>query len=211
MARTNNYLIQAQQAKQRFLTYDQEKLIRKHGLDWDDQYLYVNLLCKQYRISRTTGDLEYRTGDSWQDGNTYEEVMTLLDLLCDSRDDRFLSGHWQNMQSFGLQFHQNLLEDRADPFAMLLDENPRLLHRAAEALRAEPLPGGDMGYAFELFEGLKIGLLFWHGDEEFYPRVRYLWDANARQYIRYETMYFAVDLLRRRVAADNALYAASNK
>lgn len=199
MARTNNYLIQAQQAKQRFLTYDQETLIRKHRLASDDQYLYVNLLCKQYRISRTTGDLDFQQGDSWRDGNTYEEVMTLLDLLCDSRDDRCLSGNWQNMQSFGLQFHQNLLEDRQDPFAMLLDRDPGILHRAAQVLRAQTIPGGDVGYAFGLFEDLKIGLLFWHGDEEFFPRVRYLWDANARQYIRYETMYFAADLLRQSI------------
>ena len=69
-----------------------------------------------------------------------------------------------------------------------------------KVLGAEAIPGGDMGYAFELFEGLKIGLLFWHGDEEFLPRIRYLWDENAKQYIRYETMYYAVTLLRRRIA-----------
>ena len=74
-----------------------------------------------------------------------------------------------------------------------------MLHLAAERLGAEAIAGGDLGYAFELFDGLKIGLLFWHGDEEFYPRVRYLWDQNAKQYIRYETMYFAVELLRRRI------------
>ena len=103
------------------------------------------------------------------------------------------------MQSFGLQFHQNLLEDARDVFAEQIDKNPALLHCAAEVLGAAPLRGGDIGYAFELFDGLKIGLLFWHSDEEFAPRVRYLWDSNAKQYIRYETMYFAITLLRRRI------------
>lgn len=199
MARTNNYLLQAAQAKKRFLTYDQEKLIRKFSLASDADYLYVNLLCQPYRISRSTGNLQKREGAAWLDGNSYEEVMTLLDLLCDSRDDRRLAGTFQSMQTFGMQFHQNLLEDARDPFAEIIDANPTLLHRAAAALGAEALSGADMGYAFELFDGLKIGLLFWHGDEEFAPRVRYLWDSNARQYIRYETMYFAVSLLRRRI------------
>ena len=199
MIRKNNYLIQAQQAKTRFLTYDQQKLIRKFDLQFDEQYLYANLLCKQYRIDRVTGDLQRRDGAVWNDGNTYEEVMTLLDLLCDSRDDRCLAHTWQNMQTFGLQFHQNLLEERRDPTAERVDRNPQLLHRAAKALGAEAITGGDIGYAFELFDGLKIGLLFWHGDDEFLPRIRYLWDANAKQYIRYETMYFAVDLLLRRI------------
>ena len=79
------------------------------------------------------------------------------------------------------------------------DQNPEVLRRAAEMMGAERITGGDMGYAFELFDGLKIGLLFWHGDEEFVPRIRYLWDENAKQYIRYETMYYAVNLLRKRI------------
>lgn len=199
MVRKDNYLIQAQQAKQRFLTYDQEALIRKFQLSADDAYLYVTLLRQAYRLCRRTGDLQKLDSDNWLDGNTYEEVMTLLDLLCDSRNDRSLSGIWKNMQSFGLQFHQNLLEEERDPFAEQIDTDPDLLHRAADALGADPLRGGDVGYAFELFDGLKIGLLFWHGDEEFAPRIRYLWDRNAKQYIRYETMYFAVSLLRRRI------------
>ena len=199
MARVNNYLIQAQQAKARFLTYDQEKLIRKFHLRFDDQFLYLTMLYKSYRLSRHTGDLERLEGEVWQDANTFEELMTLLDLLCDSRDDRYLTNRWQNMQTFGLQFHQNLLEDREDPFASRIDRDPEFLSRAAKALDAEVISGGDIGYAFELFDGLKIGLLFWHGDDEFLPRVRYLWDENAKQYIRYETMYYAVNLLRQRI------------
>ncbi len=197
MQRTGNYLIQAQRAKEYFLTYDQEKLIAKFGLKYDDVYIYVNLLCKPYRISRTSGDLQYREGDLWQDGNSCEEVMTLLDLLCDSQEHRCLSGKWKIMQAFGMQFHQNLLEDQRDPVAEFFDTHPDKMKQNCLALGAEPISGGDIGYAVELFDGLKIGIQFWHGDEEFAPRLRYLWDENALQYIRYETMYFAVELLLR--------------
>ena len=199
MARVNNYLLQAQAAKQRFLTYDQEKLIAKFGLQSDESFLYVDLLRRRYRLCRKSGDLQKCCDGIWTDGNSYEEVMTLLDLLCDSRDDRHLGGTLQNLQSFGLQFHTNLLEEGRDPFADRLDQEPQLLHRAARILGAQPLRGGDMGYSFDFFEDLKIGLLFWHGDEEFAPRVRYLMDENAKQYLRYETMWFAVTLLRRRI------------
>lgn len=199
MARTNNYLMQAQQAKRHFLTYDQDKLIAKFNLTADEAFLYVKLLCKQYRLDRKTGDLFRREGTHWQDGNSFEEVMTLLDLLCDSRDDRHLSGRWRSMQSFGLEFHQNLLENRRDGLADYFDAHPEKLRQSCLALNAEPIPGGDMGYAVELFDGLKIGILFWAGDEEFTPRFCYLWDENADQYIRYETMFYAVDLLRQRL------------
>ena len=199
MARTNNYLIQAAQAKQRFLTYDQTKLIGKFSLESDGKYIYVNLLCQPYRINRRTGDMEKQEQGLWIDGNTYEEVMTLLDILCDSRDDRCLSGQWQNMQSFGLQFHQNLLEEQRDPMAERIDGNPDAFQKACLALGGEPLTGADMSYVFEVFDGLPIAIQFWHGDDEFAPRLRYLWDENARMYIRYETMYFAVSLLLRRL------------
>ena len=87
MARTNNYLIQARQAKARFLTYDQSRLIAKLNLRSDGEYLYVPMLGQTYRISRTSGDMQRQTAGDWVDGNSYDEVMTLLDLLCDSRED----------------------------------------------------------------------------------------------------------------------------
>ena len=68
MERVNNYLIQASQAKGRFLTYDQQKLIDKFQLKSDEAYIYVNLLWKEYRIQRTTGDMEHLTKGTWADG-----------------------------------------------------------------------------------------------------------------------------------------------
>ena len=199
MKRVDNYLIQARQAKDRFLTYDQQKLVEKFGLEQDEEYLYVKLLGRTYRISKTTGDMEYREEGCWQDGNRYEEVMTILDLVCDSREDRWLTGRWKSHQAFGLQFHRNLLEEQRDPLAERFDRDPEGLRRAMAALGGREIPGGDIGMAVELFDGLEIGVLFWHGDEEFSPRLRFLMDENAMMYFRYETSHFAMGLLRRRL------------
>ena len=197
MERRDNYRTQARNAKRYFLGYDQELLIRKLGLRADDRYLYVEMLCKLHRIHRETGDIQKQEGEAWVAADSHAEVMTLLDLVCDSRDDRWLSGKWQNMQAFGLQFHQNLLEESRDPAAVCFDRDPGRLVRACRGLGGEKISGGDYGFAVELFDGLKIGVLFWHGDEEFLPRLRFLWDANAKMYIRYETMHFAVGMLRK--------------
>lgn len=199
MERTDNYAIQARSAQDLFLTYDQAVLVAKFGLPADEAYLYPTMLACRYRLHRKTGDLERETADGWQNANTFHEVMTLLDMLCDAKADRFLTGRWKTMQNFGLQFHQNLLEDRHDAWAERFDREPALLRRGCEALGGTVLPGGDIGYAVELFDGLRIGVQFWHGDEEFLPRLRYLWDENALQYIRYETMYYAVGLLLQRI------------
>ncbi len=199
MARGNNYLIQARQAKERFLTYDQQKLIGKLDLKADENFLYVSMLSQTYRIDRTTGNMERETESGWADGNSYEEVMTLLDLLCDSREDRFLSGRWKNMSSFGLMFHQNLLEDQRDPWAEKFQNVQEGFRKACQALGGVPLPNGDIAYAIELFDGLEIAIQLWLGDEEFPPNLRFLWDENANMYIRYETMYFAKALLLQRI------------
>ncbi len=199
MERRNNYAIQMQQAKRHFLTYDQQELIQKEQLDFDEDYVYVNLLRKPYRLSRTSGDLWRREGEAWVDANTFGEVMTLLDLICDSQENRSLAGRWKSMEAFGLMFHRNLLQEQKDPTAERFDRDPAGLARACRALGGEQVPGADVGYAMELYGGLRILLQFWHGDEEFAPRLRYLWDENALQYIRYETMYYAIDLLRTRL------------
>ena len=195
MRTKNNYYLQMQQAKQRFLTYDQESLIRKLDLKADSQYLYPTLFSAQYRISRTTGDTECLKKGIWQDANEFEEVMTLLDLICDSREDRFVSGQWKSMRDFGLMFHQTLLEDRKDPWACYFQENGEAFRAACEALGGKAVPSGDIAYRIEVFDGLPVMLQLWFGDDEFPPNLRLLWDENALMYLRYETMYYAKGLL----------------
>lgn len=201
MEKRNNYLIQARQARERFLTYDQEYLIQKHGLRADSTYLYTGMLGRTYRVERETGWLQRLEGDTWVDGNSHAEVMTLMDLLCDSREDRYLSGRWKSMTSFGRMFHQNLLEEQRDPWAERFQQDPRALAEECRALGGTPILCGDEAWAVELFEGLRIVIQFWQADEEFFPRIRYLWDENAWMYLRYETMYFAVNLLLNRLEA----------
>lgn len=195
MKTTNNYFTQMQQAKKHFLTYDQEKLIRKLKLKADTEFLYTVLFSEHYRISRNTGDVERMEGNAWVDANNFEEVMTLLDVICDSREDRFVSGKWKNMRDFGLMFHRNLLENRKDPWACLFQERQEAFQKACEALNGKRLHSGDIAYSIEVCDGLPLMLQLWFGDDEFPPNLRILWDENALMYLRYETMYFAKGLL----------------
>lgn len=198
MDRPDNYALQARQAQQRFLSYDQQTLIRKLGLKADGDYLYIPMLSERYRISRTDGSMERETLSGWVEANSHAEVMTLLDLVCDSRKDRHISGRWKNMGSFGMLFHTGLLEGD-DPWARRFEQDPEGFRRACLALGGEPFPRGDVAYAIELFDGLRILVQLWLGDEEFPANLRFLWDENALMYIRYETMYYARGLLLHRL------------
>ena len=199
MERRDNYLTQVRQAKRHFLSYDFQTLASKPGLQGDREYLRAVLLGRQYRIRRCDGAVQRLDGESWQDTEDHGEVMTLLDLVCDSRPDRYLSGRWKQMTAFGLLFHQELLEQPADAFLRRCDRDPQALKRACTALGGKPMEGGDVSFAIELFDGLAVWLQFWEGDEEFPSRLRWLWDENALMYLKYETMYFALGLLKRRI------------
>ncbi len=198
MIRKDNYEIQRRQAQKHFLTYDQQELIRRCHLRYDEKYLYVTFLHSPYRICRHTGSMERRVEDAWVDGNSFGEVMTILDWLCDSRADRYITGRWINLVSHGHAFHSNLQEEE-NPNAILFDAKSQAFCKACEALGGEPYPGADISYAIELVDGLKILVQLWHGDEEFAPRLRCLWDENTEKYLRYETSWYAVGLLLRRI------------
>lgn len=197
--RVDNYQIQAAQAKKLFLTYDQQELIRRCHLRFDETCFYITFLSSPYRIHRKTGDMERLRGETWVDGNSFNEVMTILDWLCDSKPQRFITGRWINLVSRGPYFHGNLQENEKDPYAALFDADPEAFSRACEALGGEVVPGADLGYAIELVDGLRVLVQLWHGDAEFAPRLRYLWDENALMYLRYETSWYALPLLLRRI------------
>lgn len=195
MEHRNNYAAAAAQARALFAGYDHPAIAKKLGARLDDDYLYTNMLSQDYRIHRKTGEISTRTGDVWRPVEGFNETLTLLDLVCDSWEDRFLAGKWKNMSSFGLQFHQTMLE-QADPWAAYLQAYPAELKRACAALNASPAPYGDCAYVIPLFEDLGVMLQLWYGDEEFPASVRWLWDENALMYLKYETMYYAVGMIR---------------
>ena len=197
--RVDNYQIQLMQAKKHFLTYDQQELIQRCRLRFDDDYFYIKFLSEDYRICRRSGDMERHHGGEWIDGNSFGEVMTVLDWLCDSAEDRYITNRWTNIVTQGHYFHRNLQEDGKDADAQLFDKYPEAFAQACEALGGEKLPGADIGYAIELIDGLHIFVQLWHGDEEFSPRLRCLWDENVTRYIRYETTWYAVGLLINRI------------
>lgn len=195
----NNYEIQVLQAKKRFLTYDQQERIERCRLKHDENYFYITFLSEPYRICRKTGDMERQRDGIWVDGNGFDEVMTILDWLCDSRADRYITGHWINVVTHSHYFHGSLQDDIGGSYADIFDKDPLGFENACKTLVGEKIPGADISYTIELVDGLRIMVQLWHGDEEFPPRLRCLWDENATRYIRYETTWFAQRLLLERI------------
>lgn len=194
----DNYQLQAAQAKKHFLTYDQQELIRRCRLRFDEDYFYIRFLSHPYRICRKTGDMERRGGDAWTDANSFGEVMTILDWLCDSRSDRYITGRWVNIVSQGPAFHRQLQQER-DPDAERFSGSPEAFCAACQSLGGEKQPGADIAYAIELVDGLRILVQLWHADEDFPAKLQLMWDENVTRYIRYETTWYAAGFLLGRI------------
>ena len=202
--RFDNYAIAVDQAKKRFLTYDQQELIHRCRLRHDEDYFYITFLADPYRICRYSGDVQRLQAGAWVDGNSFGEVMTIFDWLCDSRLDRYVCGRWVNVVSHGHYFHADLQEEREDANAVYFSQNDAGFRAACLALGGREMSGGDMGFAIELVDGLPVYVQLWHGDEEFAPRLRFLWDENYAMYLRYETTWYAVPLLIGRIRREMA-------
>ena len=192
----DNYKLQAEQARKAFLTYDHKSLARKLHLEPAGAWLQTSLFGQPYRISRETGRME-KWENSWVPAEGFGETMTLLDLVCDSREDRFVLGRYKSLTDFGLMFHRQLLEE--DPWANWLQDRFADFCQACRSLGAEPFPRGDGAFVFRIFEDLPVVVQLWLGDEEFPPSLRILWDENALMYLRYETMHYAKGLLLQKI------------
>lgn len=196
MQHSDNYAIAAEAARRRFLTYDLSEILAKTPVTHDGQYLYLPVLDRTCRVEKSSGKMAWSAPEGWQETTRFHDVLTIFDYLCDSRESRHCAGEMKAMASFGHQFHTGLLESSAPTaLEMEIDQHPDRFRNACLRLGGTPFPTGDLAYTIPFFPDLPVTVQFWHSDEDFPPQLRYLWDAAATDFIRYETMYYAVELL----------------
>ena len=195
LPKRDNYAIQADQARLRFLTYDQNSM----PAEKDGDFLYLTFCGCPYRVSRSDGHLFRKTGAGWISADSHAEVLTVFDYLCDARPDRAPAGVFVSMASLGGHVH-GALAAVSGPLERAIDRCPEAFRRACLALGGcEAAGGGDLCFDLLLFPDLPVRLRFWHADEEFAPALDLLFDRSCLQYLRYETTWFAADALRSRL------------
>ena len=196
----DNYAIQAEEARLRFLTYDQSAM----PVPMDSDYLYLRFCGSDYRVCRCDGRLSRRVGDDWLPADSHGEVLTVYDYLCDAKPGRAPAREPVSMAHLGGHVHTNLAA-ASGSLERAIDRAPDAFRRACEALGGTPAPGGDICYDLDLFPDLPVRLRFWHADEDFPPSLDLLWDRNTLQFLRYETTWFAAGVLRQRLREEMGL------
>ena len=199
--RWDNYAIAAEQAKKLFLEYDQEHIIKKLNLRADGDYLYIRFLDLDYRVHRRTAGVEKREGDGpYTDGNGFNEVMTLFDVLCWSGEDARLSGEWVTLSALGGGVHGGALagsmyQEEIAGIARCEDRLAPVL----EGMGGRRMEKGEPGYVIPVFDFLPVYVQYWRADEEFPPQLNLLWDRNTTQFLHYETVYYLTQFLLQRL------------
>ncbi len=189
----SNYEIMRNQMRGEFVKYDQEKMIRKFGLENDDAYLYIDFVRRRYRIHRKSGLVEW-SGDGFASTveADYNEAMTIYDVLCCSKDDCRLSGKFCPISMLPRTVHSSgpggsMFQKAADEFSGKTEE----LRRACEVLgELDGRMKGDVAAVLYPFAFLPVTLQYWEADEEFPANLKFMFDESIQDYMHYETIFF---------------------
>lgn len=198
----SNYDLQVDIAKQIFLEYEQELLIRKFRLEADEQWIYLCYMNTSFRIHRKDGGVEECIKGAWKECRSFQTVMTIYDLLCYHQGETAptLAGQWCAVGSFVVTgvTETNTFTKK---YAALFDGRTEELKTACESLNGVIQPamaGADVTCRFAVTSFFSVLLQFWDGDEEFPPKLMLLWDRNTDKFLHFETtFYLQGDLLER--------------
>ena len=190
---TSNYDRQVDIARDIFVEYDQEFLIRKFHLEADEHWLYLTYLHMPCRICRKSGRVELFE-ESWEECRSFNTVMTIYDLLCYSKGEQMpaLLGQWCAVGTFVVTGVTNT-EGFTRKFAAYFDGRMDRLKAACQKMGGQLLPsmaGADLTCRIPVTPFFPVLLQFWAGDEEFPARLLILWDRNADQFLHFETTFY---------------------
>ncbi len=192
----SNYDKMAEGARQLFLGYDQEAIIRRWGLEADQENIYLTFLSQPMRIERATGLVLPAEEGAFVSSFKVNETMILFDMLTLTDPRPLPAGTWKSISELGGIIgsgHSRLLshEKEAAPFA----GKTALLRDACARFGREEPGKADVSFIFPVFGGFELWFRFWDADEEFPASIQYLFDGNALQFMHYETLWYLMGTL----------------
>ena len=190
----DNYDLQVDIGRRIFMEYDQNLLIRKFGLEADDQWIYLTYLNTPCRISRADGQIDELRRGVWTECRNFGTVMTIYDLLCHHKGNSApaLYHEWCTVGSFIVTGVQNA-GAFTRKYAALFDGRVEELKAACAELGGtleKSVAGADVTCKIPVTPFFPVLLQFWEGDDEFPPKLMLLWDRNSMRFLHFETTFY---------------------
>lgn len=197
--RKSNYDLTRDRAEEKFVKYDPYKMIEKFHLAHDEAYLFLRFLSCDYRVNRRTGRVERLDAEGPVHAG-FNETLTILDVLCESRPDCRLSGEFVRVNDLdGITKTAYLGGNLFDGSARAFTHRTEALKAACEQLGGIPGNVGDVSYQIPMFDFFPVSLQFWDADDEFEAVLKLMWDRRTLDFMRYETTYYAAGRLLERL------------
>lgn len=209
----SNYDTMREAAESRFLLYDQQGMIQKFSLVHDERYLYLIFVGRMYRVDRSKGSVEWSTDDFSTAVNAgFEETLTILDVLCESKKDCCLCGRFNLIDRMkGTHYAaapgSGLYREAAEYF----DRNLACLKKALENLGGTPERPGDAACRLKIFDFLPVIFQFWASDEEFPATLKFMWDENTLDFIHFETAFYVMGHVLNRIKEEMEKLSSQEK
>ncbi len=203
-----NFEKMADDGRRLFLEHGDEGLAGKYGTTFDDVFLYIRFIGRDYRIGRDSGVVETQLnkGTCWIQAGP-GEAMTLYDVFCYGQPLAHPSGEFVNHNSL---VHQ--ISASSNPGGGLYINHLRRFEGKSESLKTacEPLggtflPKGDVSFELPMFDFLKCRFQYWEADDEFPASIEVFLDKNILQYMHFETTWYASICLLGRIAEEAGL------
>lgn len=193
----SNYELTKERMERHFLDFDQNTMIRRFDLRHDAEYLYIRFVGRLYRIHRETGRVQgSEDGFCHSTDGTFNEAMSIYDLLCCSKEGCCLSGEFGTLRG---SIAGGPGGELFTPHAARFQGKTQALRQACETLGGVEAGKGDVAFCLPVFDCLPVRLAFWEADEDFPPSLQFQWDRNTTDFIHFETTFYVTSHLLGRI------------
>lgn len=181
------------QSKNRFLQYDQEKMISLFDLAHDEETMKIDFLGQTYTVDRKSGELMQgdRLADLDEMASIYELLTTATHLPQESKNWKSIAALCTNTTDTSLGRYIEYLQ----PFEGKLD----LMQEACEKLGGIPAGKGDVSSLIPVFDGITVWFQYWEADDEFPASVQFLWDASITDFFRWSILWNIMTCITKRM------------
>ena len=191
--KVNKEEILRRQSIERFLKYDQEKMISLFHLPHDQETIQIDFLGQTYTIYRKSGELMQgeRFADLDEMASIYEFLTTATHLPNETNDWQSIAALCTNTTDTSLGRYIEYLQ----PFEGKLD----LMQEACEKLGGIPAGKGDVSSLIPVFDGITVWFQYWEADDEFPASVQFLWDASITDFFRWSILWNIMTCITKRM------------